>query len=215
MIKLCGFAVSNYYNKVKLALLEKGVPFEEQLVWPDHSAALLSKSPLGKIPYIETDDGPLCESQVILEYLEHVYPSHALLPSDPYPRAKVRELITFMELHLELVARDLYVEAFFGGAVSGEVKGRVERLLTRNIAAFGKMAKFSPYIAGAEFCMADCAAAFHLPLVSMATKAIYGRDLLAGLPAREYGKMMSERPHMQKINADRKANQELMADKYK
>ena len=33
MFKLCGFAGSNYYNKVKLALLEKGVPFEEELAW--------------------------------------------------------------------------------------------------------------------------------------------------------------------------------------
>lgn len=33
MLKLCGFAASNYYNKVKLALLEKGVPFEEVLAW--------------------------------------------------------------------------------------------------------------------------------------------------------------------------------------
>jgi hypothetical protein len=37
MIKLCGFAVSNYYNKVKLALLEKDIPFEEVLVWTDRS----------------------------------------------------------------------------------------------------------------------------------------------------------------------------------
>ncbi len=27
MLKLYGFPLSNYYNKVKLALLEKGVPF--------------------------------------------------------------------------------------------------------------------------------------------------------------------------------------------
>jgi glutathione S-transferase len=33
MLKLCGFAASNYYNKVKLALLEKGIPFEEELAW--------------------------------------------------------------------------------------------------------------------------------------------------------------------------------------
>ena len=31
-ITLCGFAVSNYYNKVKLALLEKGVLFTEEIV---------------------------------------------------------------------------------------------------------------------------------------------------------------------------------------
>jgi hypothetical protein len=29
MLKLCGFPISNYYNKVKLVLLEKGVEFEE------------------------------------------------------------------------------------------------------------------------------------------------------------------------------------------
>ena len=34
MLKLCGFAISNYYNKVKMQLLEKGVAFEEELVAP-------------------------------------------------------------------------------------------------------------------------------------------------------------------------------------
>jgi len=29
MIKLCGFRVSNYHNKVRIALLEKGIAFEE------------------------------------------------------------------------------------------------------------------------------------------------------------------------------------------
>ncbi|MDP3224724.1 MAG: glutathione S-transferase N-terminal domain-containing protein, partial [Rubrivivax sp.] len=30
MITLCGLTLSNYYNKVKLVLLEKGVPFTEE-----------------------------------------------------------------------------------------------------------------------------------------------------------------------------------------
>ena len=34
MLKLYGFSVSNYYNMVKLALLEKGLPFEEVLFYP-------------------------------------------------------------------------------------------------------------------------------------------------------------------------------------
>ena len=47
MIQLHGFPVSNYYNKVKLALLEKGVPFEEVVV-PTKSTvpAVLGASPL-------------------------------------------------------------------------------------------------------------------------------------------------------------------------
>lgn len=210
MLKLCGFSASNYYNKVKFALLEKGVEFQEELVWADRSPGLLEKSPLGKIPFIETEQGHIAESQVILEYIEAAYPQQPLLPADPFAAAKIRELITFTELHLELVARELYAEAFFGGKVSDEVKERAQKLLTRNAQAFGKLAKFSPYIAGAEFTMADCVAMVHLPLVSLATKIIYGEDVLAALPVREYTRMLGERPAAQRVNADRKANQELM-----
>lgn len=209
MLKLCGFATSNYYNKVKLALLEKGIAFEEQLVWADGSPELLARSPLGKIPFLETEQGTLCESQVILEYIESAYPQKPLLPGDPFSAAKVRELITFMELYLELVARELYAEAFFGGKVSDEVKARTHQLLTRNAKSFGKLAKFSPYIAGAEFTMADCVALVHLPLISLASKSIYGVDVLEDFPVREYTKMLSERPTVEKVNTDRKANQEL------
>ena len=209
MFKLCGFALSNYYNKVKLALLEKGVEFEEELVWADRSAALMEKSPLGKIPYCETEHGPLFESQVIMEYIEDAYPQNPLLPADPYQRGLQRELITFMELHLELVARELYGQAFFGGTVSDETKERVGKLLKRNAAAFGKLAKFGPYIAGDQFTMADCAALVHLPLISMASKIVYGEDVLAAYPVREYTRMLAERPTVQKVNADRKANEAM------
>lgn len=215
MLKLCGFAASNYYNKVKFALLEKGVAFDEELVWTDRSPELLARSPLGKVPFFETDKGRLCESQVMLDYVESAYPDNPLLPADPFAAAKVRELITFMELHLELVARELYAEAFFGGKVSDEVKARTQKLLTRNAKAFGKLAKFSPYIAGTEFTMADCAGLVHLPLVSMASKTIYGQDVLADIPVREYIKMLGERPTAQKVNADRKVNQELMMKRTK
>ena len=210
MLKLCGFAVSNYYNKVKLALLEKGVPFEEVLVWADRAPALMEKSLLGKIPYVETEHGPLFESQVIVDYLEAAYPEVALLPADPYAAAKVRELITFMELHLELVARELYGEAFFGGKASDETKERVRKLLMRNAKAFGKLAKFGPFIAGAEFTLADCAALAHLPLISTMTKIVFSEDLLADYPVKEYIRAMGERPNVQKVNADRKVHQELM-----
>ena len=209
MFKLCGFALSNYYNKVKLALLEKDVPFEEELVWADRSPALMDKSPLGKIPYCETEHGTLFESQVIMEYIEDAYPQKPLLPADPYERARQRELITFMELHLELVAREIYGQAFFGGTVSDETKERVKKLLTRNAKAFGKLAKFSPYIAGDHFTMADCAALVHLPLVGMASKIVFGEDVLADYPVREYTKMLGERPTVQKVNVDRKANEAL------
>ena len=204
MLTLCGFSASNYYNKVKLALLEKGVPFQEQLAWVGQTD--LAASPLGKVPYLLTPEGPLCESAVIADYIEAAHPTPALVPAQAFAAAKVRELITFMELHLELVARNLYPQAFFVGTVSEAAREKVGIQLEKNIAAFAKLASFAPYVAGDSFSMADCAAIVHLPLVSSATKAIYGRDYLAELPVRDYLARMAERPHVQRINADRKTS---------
>jgi len=208
MLKLCGFAASNYHNKVKFALLEKGVPFEEEIAWVGETDP--AASPLGKVPYLKTDNGVMCESAVMLEYIEQRYPQNPLLPADPFAASKVRELALFLDLHLELVARNLYPEAFFGGKVSDSVKEKVGAQLEKNAAAFAKLVKFAPFVAGDTLSLADCAAVTHLPLVSSATKIIYGKDVLADLPARDYLKMMGERPHMQTINADRKANLALM-----
>ena len=210
MITLCGFAASNYYNKVKLVLIEKEIPFEEKLQWVDRSPELLAKSPLGKVPYFEIGGQTLCESQVMVDYVESAYPQKPLLPKDPLAAAKVRELIQFIELHLELVARELYAEAFFGGKISDETKEKALALLKRNAGALGRFAKFDPYVAGHDFTLADCAAAIHLPLVSMATKAIYGDDVLAAYPVRDYLKLIGERPSMQRVAADRKENTVLM-----
>jgi glutathione S-transferase len=213
MITLCGFAASNYYNKVKLALLEKGVAFEEELAWVGETDP--AASPLGKVPYLKTPAGPLSESTVILEYIEDAFPQVPLLPADAFERAKVRELTRYLELHLELVARNLYPEAFFGGKVSDAAKEKTGQQLEKNIAAFAKLARFSPFIAGEQFTLADCAAAVHLPLVGLATKVIYGRDYLAELPVRDYLKRLNERASVVKVNADRKTNTELMMSRSK
>jgi glutathione S-transferase len=211
MLTLCGFPISNYYNKVKLALLEKGVPFNEEVV-PVYSTqdAVLAASPLAKIPYIRTPQGGLCESQAIMEYIEAAYPQPPLLPADPFAAAKVRELITFIDLHLELVARELYPQAFFGSTVSDSTQARVRKKLEKNIAAFKQLARFSPYVAGDTFTQADCAAWASLPLVGMASRAVLGEDLLlaAGVDYKPYIKLMGERPSVQKVAADRKAAQD-------
>jgi glutathione S-transferase len=206
-ITLCGFAVSNYYNKVKLALLEKGIAFNEELVMTKSTnEAVLAASPLAKIPFIRTPQGALCESQVIVDYLEAAYPAVPLMPADPFAAAKVRELCTFIDMHLELVVRDLYPQAFFGGTVSESSQARVRKQLEKNIPAFAKLAKFSPYVGGDTFTLADCAAWTNLPLVGMATKVVYGEDLLAAVvDYKPYIKMINERPAAQKVAADRKA----------
>lgn len=207
MLKLCGFHISNYHNKVRLALLEKGVAFDEDPnCRPSQKDEWLARSPVGKVPIIETENGNLAESQVICEYLEDAYPQVPLYPKDPLAKARVRELITVMELHMELVARRLYGQAFFGGTASDETKKEVERDIAKGVRAFMSLAKFDPFVAGKEFTLADCSAFVNLPLISRATKIVLGNDALGGVSQlKPYLAMLRERPHFRKVDDDRKA----------
>jgi len=192
-------------------LLEKQLAFEEQYISPGSAktADVVAASPLGKVPFLRTPHGTLCESAVIVEYLEQIAPTPPLLPPDPWAAAKVRELSLFVELHLELVARELYAQAFFGGTVSESNQARVRKLLDRNIPAIQRLLRFAPYIAGETFTLADAAAFVHLPVVALATKAVFGQDLLAahGVDWKGYVKLVMQRPSAQRVDADRKADQ--------
>ena len=207
MITLCGFGVSNYYNKLKLILLEKDIPFQEQLVYPWQHESFRKSSPLGKIPYIETEHGSLSESQVILDYLEERYPEQPLYPTSVFVRAKCRELIQYLELNSEWVARRLYKESFFGGRVSEETKHEVKEKLAIGLEAVAQLAQFSPYIFGSTFTAADCVAYVHFIMIEQTTMKIYGENMFQQfLPnSAAYLHFLDSRPHIQLVMADRDA----------
>jgi len=207
MIRLCGFRISNYHNKVRIALLEKGIAHEEVSdTRPSQKDEYLAKSPMGKVPSLEVAGTRIRESSVLLEYLEEAYPEKPLLPKEPLARARVRELVVFLELHLELVVRRLYGSLFFGGSFSEETKQQVEKDVTKGVRALKAVARFEPYLAGEELSIADCAAFVHLPIVSLVTKQAYGRDFLEDIALlKPYLKMLGERPAFARVNEDRKA----------
>jgi glutathione S-transferase len=88
------------------------------------------------------------------------------------------------------------------------VKQSVEKDLAKGARAFKSLAKFSPYVAGKELTLADCAAFVSLPLVSLSTKHAYGRDFLEDIPQlKPYLKMLGERPAFARVQEDRKKAQ--------
>lgn len=207
MITLYGIAISNYYNKVKLALMEKEIAFVEEAVRPSQNEAVLKRSPLGKVPFIKTPEGYLSESQAILEYLEDAFPQHPLYPADAFERGKCREFIQHIELNVELIARRLYAEAIFGGSVSQETKDEVRQKLDTGLAGLAKLLKLTPYALGDSFTAADVIAWPHLQLVGFATQKIYGENLVnSHIPGIEsYMQLIESRPHAQTVAADRAA----------
>ncbi len=216
MLRLHGFAFSNYHCLVKVVLLEKCVDFEEVSSYPPADDSYRAKNPTGKFPCLELEDGSfLGESKVILNYLEEVYPQVALLPSDPLERARVRELMEVVDLYLEWPARRLYPEVFSSeGKVSNETKEAVRPLLAQGIAALTELARFGPYVAGPKLTLADFSVAFHFPPISIAAKAIYGESVLGGMRgARAHQELMDQRECVQRVRSEQLADQSVFMNR--
>ena len=101
-LKLHGMTYSNYYNMVKAIMIEKGMEFEEVHVLPNQEPDFLLKSPMGKVPLLESEQGFLTETAVMIDYIDSLDVGVALYPADPFLRAKVRELIRHLELYIWL-----------------------------------------------------------------------------------------------------------------
>ncbi len=206
MIKLYGIAVSNYFNMVKMALLEKGVEFEVIETQPSQEDDYLAMSPMGKVPCIETDQGFLSEANVIMEFLEESCDGPAMMPLEPHAKAEVRELMKEIELYIELPARTCFTEAFFGGSVSDETKENAKTNLTMGIACLRRKGKFSPYIAGDSLTFADITFLYSVSLAGACAKRVLDMDLLGDLPeARELAELLGSRDSAKQIAADQKA----------
>ena len=205
MIKLYGFTLSNYFNMAKMALIEKGVEYEFVDIHGSQDDSFLAMSPMGKVPCIATETGFLSETNVILEYIDEIGDGPALMPSDPYQKAKVRELMKEIELYLELPARTCFPAAFFGGTVSDEVKETAKVNLAKGIACLKRNGSFSPFVAGGSFTNADIVFQYSVSLAGAAAKRALGVDLLADLPeAKALSQLIGERASAQQVAADQK-----------
>jgi glutathione S-transferase len=209
MLKLHGFSVSNYYNMVKLALLEKGIPFEAVDVHGGQREEFLRISPRGKVPVLQTEQGFINETSVILEYIEETQSGKALLPSNPQERAYVRSLMREIELYIELPARACYLEAFFGGKVDEAIKAKSKEDLTLGIASLKRHGTFAPYLAGEQLSLADLYFLYSLDLACVVMGKVFATDVLADFPqAKALFKLLSQSPNVQKVAADKDAEME-------
>jgi glutathione S-transferase len=211
MIKLHGFSSSNYYNVPKLALLEKGIEFEEVVsytgVGPKYKPEYLDKSPLGKVPALETSEGFISESRAILEYIDRACPEPSLLPASPFDIGKVQELSQFIELYFELVARRLIPNLLGRSEPEPTVLSEVETSINKAVAALPKLSSFEQFVYGDQFTLADIAVILNLPIVRSVGVKFFGKDPLAEVPGLDaYCQRMEERSHVKTIRADAAAD---------
>jgi glutathione S-transferase len=206
MLKLHGFSASNYYNVAKLALLEKGLPFEEVTVYtgagPGYRPDYLASSPLGKVPCLETDEGFLTESRCIVDYVERAAQEPALYPRGGFAQAKLLELTQIIDLYLELPARRLLPNFFSRKPPPERIAKEVLEVVSKGADAVRKLATFDAYLLGEQFTAADIAGVMHFPIVQRIMKNVLAE--VPGLP--EYLARLEQRPTVQRVRADQAAN---------
>lgn len=202
-IKLHGMTYSNYYNMVKAVMLEKGMEFEEVHVLPNQEAEFLQKSPMGKVPVLETEQGFLTETGVMIDYIDSLGEGASLYARDPFLRAKQQELIRHLELYIELPARRLYGDVFFGRPASDELKEEVRGQLQRGFASLLALASFDPYLAGKDLSYADFYYRFSVGLATIVCKKALQWEALKELPnIKALLDLMGERASIQQVLAD-------------
>lgn len=99
---LLDFWPSMFGSRVSIALAEKGVKYEYKegdLVNNKKSDLLLQMNPVHKtIPVLVHNGKPICESSIIVQYIDEVWKDKApLLPSDPYQRAQAKFWVDYID----------------------------------------------------------------------------------------------------------------------
>jgi glutathione S-transferase len=212
MLKLHGFSLSNYTNIVKQCLMEKGVEFEQLDARPSQEEDFLAVSPMGKIPCLETEEGFLIETGIMLDYLDETYPQDPTFPAQAFEKAKAREIIRVTEMYIELVARRHLGEAFFGRERSESAYAEVRPQMEKGLQAFSRLVNFGPYVMGSDFGIADIFVYYSFGLAGQILKKTYDWDIIAEVPGLDaHFALMNEREITSSVVADnKKAMAELM-----
>lgn len=202
MIRLHGYPISNYYNRVKMALRLKGLAFEEVRAAPSKDEAYLRINPLGVIPTLEVDGVFLAETHPMLEYLEEKFPDTVrLLPGDAADRHRVRQLVNYIDIHIDKPIRMVRDFHALDSSTPAALKEIVLRELQQAVQGLNATARFAPYVAGNEISLADCALYCTLPWFALLAERHLGENPLAGIRGfAEYREFMDQNPDFAEIH---------------
>jgi glutathione S-transferase len=178
-MQLISLPVSPFAARVRMAIYAKRLAIE--IVPPPagwrHKAQFREISLTGRIPVLLHDRGALCESAVVVEFLEERYPNAPhLLPTDVYDRAQARLLMRHVDLYLMPAMVDLARPQTDEAAAR-----RLLQELTAGLETLNDLLSEAQYAVADHLSLADCALVPAL-FAARVTGERVGIDLLEAVP---------------------------------
>ncbi|WP_199554335.1 glutathione S-transferase family protein [Sandaracinobacteroides hominis] len=164
MFELYGHPFSSFTWKPLIALHERRVEFRFRNVdpgHPDNSARLAEMAPIGQFPVLVHGECEICESNVIIEYLDlHAPGDPPMVPPDPTDALEARMMAEIF---------DDYVNEVMQKVVNDALAPEAERSVRAVVQAKGQLLRSYGWLekklagrewgSGGDFGIADCAAA--------------------------------------------------------
>lgn len=159
-MKLYSAKLSPFAGRVRIAIHHKGIEDKIAIVYPPaplNTPEWKQINPIGKIPVLETNGRRLVESEVILEYLEEMFPERPLLPANLEDRALARTLNRICDLYIFEPFRPLFQQMRQAERDAAVIETGVAKVL----AGLGQLEYFlpensGPFAIGGQRSVADC-----------------------------------------------------------
>jgi glutathione S-transferase len=193
------FPLCPFSRKVRLALAEKGVPFElvRAIPW-DGGDAFYALNPSGRTPVLhdEAKRITLSDSRAICEYLEETEDKAPLILGTAAGRAEIRRLVAlfdeqfFGEVTLPLLNERMKKRLFLRASPDSKVLREAMRLAHEHLDYIDWLVDTRRWLAGAQLSLADFAAAAQVSVVDY----LGGIDWAGHNQARGWYRVMKSRP---------------------
>ena len=156
-MRLYSVPISTNVERVALALAHKGLAVEHVEVPYDDRSEIVRLSGQELVPVLVRGDEVVCDSTVILEWLEDHYPEPPLFPREPSRRAEVMVFVDWFN-RVWKRAPNLITTELESGAPDEEVVARHVVELRDSLDVFEALLDGRAHLFGDEFSVADCVA---------------------------------------------------------
>lgn len=164
MVRIYGHPFASFYWKAAIALYERNVPFEFQMVdpeHPEHAAAAQRLAPTGQFPILIDGDRTVIESAAIIEYLDLTHgDAPAMVPADRRAAIEARQMDSVFDDYVMAPLTRMVLNAIRDpDKRDPHVNAEAKATLDKSYAWLDRWMDGRQWAANSTFGIADCAAA--------------------------------------------------------